>query len=147
MGLGWHHYLLVSALTGGSKKTVAFAIKHKKPWLHIYRDGKRSIMSEVVRRYLQRLHQSPRRSGLLYAFPTRTIKRLDITKLETVSLDLPMELLEKLIKSESGKVQFDVEIISRDERRNNLIALYHTLRNGLARTAEAFKRETGVCFS
>jgi len=123
MGLGGHHYLLVSALTGGSKKTVAFAIKHKKPWLHIYRDGKRSIMSEVVRRYLQRLHQSPRRSGLLYAFPTRTIKRLDITKLETVSLDLPTELLEKLIKSESGKVQFDLEIISRDERRNNLIAL------------------------
>ena len=101
-------------------------------------------MSEVLRRYLERLHQSARRSGLLYAFPTRTIKRLDITKLEIVSPDLPAELVEKLIKSENGKVQFDVEISSRDERRNDLIALYHTLRNGLARTAEAFKRETGV---
>jgi hypothetical protein len=30
---------LAPALTGGSKKTVDFAIKHKKPWLYIYRGG------------------------------------------------------------------------------------------------------------
>ena len=32
-------FSLAPALTGGSKKTAAFAIKHKRPWLHIYRDG------------------------------------------------------------------------------------------------------------
>jgi hypothetical protein len=26
-------------LTGGSRKTAAFAIKHNKPWLHIYQGG------------------------------------------------------------------------------------------------------------
>jgi primosomal replication protein N'' len=102
-------------------------------------------MSEVLRRYLERLHHSARRSGLLYAFPTRTIKRLDIAKLTAVSPDLPSELLERLLKSESGRVQFDLDINSRDERKKaEQLALYHTFRNGLARTAEAFRRETGV---
>ena len=31
-------FSLGPVLTGGSKKTAAFAIKHKKPWLHINRD-------------------------------------------------------------------------------------------------------------
>jgi Circularly permutated YpsA SLOG family len=32
-------FSLAPALTGGSKKTAAFAIKHKKPWLHIIERG------------------------------------------------------------------------------------------------------------
>ena len=36
-------------LTGGSKKTVAFAIKHKKPWLHIYRDGQYDAAELLLR--------------------------------------------------------------------------------------------------
>src|SRR5437870_4904525 len=102
-------------------------------------------MREVLRRYLERLQHSVRRSGLLYAFPTRTIKRLDIAKLASVSPEHPYELLDRLIKSESGKVQFDLDINSRDEqRKSEQLSLYHTFRNGLARTAEAFRRETGV---
>ena len=34
---------------GGSKKTVAFAIKHKKPWLHIYRDGQYDAAQLLLR--------------------------------------------------------------------------------------------------
>jgi hypothetical protein len=32
-------FSLAPALTGGSKKTIKFAIKHKKPWRHISRGG------------------------------------------------------------------------------------------------------------
>ena len=42
-------FSLALALTGGSKKTVAFAIKHKKPWLHIYRDGQYDAAESLLR--------------------------------------------------------------------------------------------------
>ena len=32
-------FSLAPTLTGGSKKTVAFTIKHRKPWIHIHRGG------------------------------------------------------------------------------------------------------------
>jgi hypothetical protein len=32
-------FSLARVLTGGSKKTVAFAIKHNKPWLHLHKGG------------------------------------------------------------------------------------------------------------
>jgi hypothetical protein len=48
--LGRHRYFsLASALTGDSKKTAAFAIKHKKPWLHIYRDGRHDAAESLLR--------------------------------------------------------------------------------------------------
>ena len=92
-------------------------------------------MSEVLRRYLDRLHQSARRSGLLYAFPTRTIRRLDIAKLEIVSPVLPTELIEKLIKSENGKVQFDLELNSQDEKPSG--PHHFQLRGGWTRFASS----------
>jgi Circularly permutated YpsA SLOG family len=42
-------FSLAPALTGGSKKTAAFAIKHKKPWLHIYRDGQYDAAELLLR--------------------------------------------------------------------------------------------------
>jgi Circularly permutated YpsA SLOG family len=42
-------FSLAPVLTGGSKKTVAFAIKHKKPWLHIYRDGQYDAAESLLR--------------------------------------------------------------------------------------------------
>ena len=92
-------------------------------------------MSEVLRRYLDRLHQSARRSGLLSAFPTRTIRRLDIAKLEIVSPVLPTELIEKLIKSENGKVQFDLELNSQDEKPSG--PHHFQLRGGWTRFASS----------
>jgi Circularly permutated YpsA SLOG family len=47
--LGRHRYFLAPALTGGSKKTAAFANKHKKPWLHIYRDGQYDAAELLLR--------------------------------------------------------------------------------------------------
>ena len=44
-------FSLAPALTGGSKKTAAFAIKLKKPWLHIYRDGQYDA-AEVLLRFI-----------------------------------------------------------------------------------------------
>ena len=42
-------FSLAPALTGGSKKTVAFAIKHEKPWRHIYRDGQYDAAELLLR--------------------------------------------------------------------------------------------------
>ena len=42
-------FSLAPALTGGSKKTAAFAIKHKKPWLHIDRDGQYDAAELLLR--------------------------------------------------------------------------------------------------
>ena len=42
-------FSLAPALTGGSKKTVAFAIKHEKPWRHIYRDGQYDAADSLLR--------------------------------------------------------------------------------------------------
>jgi Circularly permutated YpsA SLOG family len=32
-------FSIAPALTGGSKKTIDFAIKHNKPWLHLHKGG------------------------------------------------------------------------------------------------------------
>ena len=42
-------FSFASALTGGTKKTVAFAIKNKKPWLHICRDGQYDAAESLLR--------------------------------------------------------------------------------------------------
>jgi Circularly permutated YpsA SLOG family len=42
-------FSLAPTLTGGSKKTVAFAIKHKKPWIHIHRDGQYDAADLLLR--------------------------------------------------------------------------------------------------
>jgi hypothetical protein len=41
-------FSLAPALTGGSKRTAAFAIK-QKPWLHIYRDGQNDAAELLLR--------------------------------------------------------------------------------------------------
>jgi hypothetical protein len=103
----------------------------------------------VIQRYLERLLRSVRRSGLLNASPTRSIKRLDLMRLKVAGSDLPDDLLTKLIKTDGGKVQFELDLSERelgdeDEKESPEEALYYALTSGLARTAEAFKRETGV---
>ena len=103
----------------------------------------------VIQRYLERLLRSVRRSGLLNAFPTRSVKRLDLMRLRAAGSDLPDDLLTKLIKSDGGKVQFELDLSEREsdnevENESQEEALYYALTSGLARTAEAFKRETGV---
>src|SRR5262245_20068337 len=117
----------------------------------------------VIERYLDRLHHSARRSGLLYAFPTKSVKRLDLTRLRVAGPSLPNEAITRLIRSESGKLQVDLDISQQefDEKtigREQMVStsltkgsgkgmqhvLYYALTSGLARTAEAFRRETGV---
>ena len=119
----------------------------------------------VIRRYLDRLHRSARRSGLLYAFPTKSVKRLDLTRLRVADPSLPNEAITRLIKSERGRLQFDLDISQQESdedatgqggqqmvssalikgsEKNAQQILYYALTSGLARTAEAFKRETGV---
>ena len=119
----------------------------------------------VIQRYLERLHHSARRGGLLYAFPTKSVKRLDLTRLRVANASLPSDAINRLIRSEGGKLQFDLNISKQefeyeaDEQsakptpfpaltggpaKNAQQVLYYALTSGLARTAEAFKRETGV---
>lgn len=103
----------------------------------------------VIQRYLERLLRSVRRSGLLNASPTRSVKRLDLMRLRVAGSNLPDDLLTKLIKSDGGKVQFELDLSERelgdeDEKESPEEALYYALTSGLARTAEAFKRETGI---
>jgi Protein of unknown function (DUF4011) len=115
--------------------------------------SKGRIMAEennlVIHRYLERLLRSVRRSGLLNAFPTRSVKRLDLIRLQVADAALPNDLLTKLIRSDAGKMQFDIDLSQQEsgdgeEKENPQETLYHGLTRGLARTAEAFKRETGV---
>ncbi|HEV7923839.1 MAG TPA: hypothetical protein VGR14_00680, partial [Verrucomicrobiae bacterium] len=75
--------------------------------------------SAVLQRYLERLHHSVRRGGLLYAFPTKSVKRLDLTRFQVAESSLPNDLLTKLIKSESGKIQFDLDISETNEQEDN----------------------------
>jgi len=123
----------------------------------------------VIQRYLDRLHHSTRRGGLLHAVPTRSVKRLDLTRLRVADASLPADAITKLIRSEGGKLQFDLDISQREfeeqpdeqnakptlyaapgggreknREKSAQQALYYALTSGLERTAEAFKRETGV---
>jgi very-short-patch-repair endonuclease len=112
----------------------------------------------VIQRYLERLLASVRRGGLLYAFPTKSVKRLDLVRLRVADPGLPEEALTKLIKSEDGRIQFDLDLSQHVSTSGLLLldsggeskqesaqeTLYYALTRGLARTAEAFKRETGV---
>jgi hypothetical protein len=66
-----HRYFLLG-LTGGSKKTVAFAIKHKKPWLHICRDGQYDA-AESLHRFI-----SDHRIEILNAAGSRASKEPQI---------------------------------------------------------------------
>ena len=42
-------FSLAPVLTGGSKKTVGFAIKYRKPWLHICPDGQYDSTESLLR--------------------------------------------------------------------------------------------------
>ena len=42
-------FSLAPALTGGSKKTIEFAIKHEKPWRHISRSGQYDAPDSLLR--------------------------------------------------------------------------------------------------
>jgi Circularly permutated YpsA SLOG family len=44
-------FSIAPVLSGGSKRTVEFARKHKKPWLHVYRDQKAA--AEQLRRFVE----------------------------------------------------------------------------------------------
>lgn len=103
----------------------------------------------VIQKYLERLLRSVRRSGLLNASPTKSVKRLDLMRFKVASPRLPDDLLTKLIKSDGGEIQFDLDLSQRelgdeDEKETPEESFYYALTSGLARTAEAFKRETGV---
>ena len=50
----------------------------------------------VIQRYLERLLRSVRRSGLLNASPTRSVKRLDLMRLRVAGSNLPDDLLTKM---------------------------------------------------
>jgi very-short-patch-repair endonuclease len=62
---------------------------------------------------------------------------------------VPDDLLTRLIRSDAGKIQFDLDLLEREgdsarDPESPQAVLYAALTAGLARTAEAFKRETGV---
>ena len=46
-------FSIASVLTGGSKKTIDFAIKHKKPWLHLHqgRDHPEATLLRFIREH------------------------------------------------------------------------------------------------
>ncbi|MEI7728383.1 MAG: AAA domain-containing protein [Verrucomicrobiota bacterium] len=106
---------------------------------------KNSSPAAVLQTYLNRLHQTTRRSGLLQAFPTTGFKRMDLMDLALASPAIPRDLLVKLLRSEHGKVSFDLDLTEpAPGQANPQREMYRRLSAGLARTAEAFRRETGV---
>lgn len=99
----------------------------------------------VLGRYLERLHQSARRGGLLQAYPTQGVKRIDLARFSLLSPTTPGDIVTRLLHSEHGKINLDLDISepARGEQ-NPQRDLYLNLATGLARVSDAFKRETGV---
>ncbi len=103
----------------------------------------------VIRRYLDRLLRTVKRGGLLNASPTRSVKRLDLMRFGIARAGLPNELVSTLLRSKNGKVACDLDLSRQEldpdgEAESPEKTLYHAVTSGLLRTAEAFKRETGV---
>ena len=62
-------------------------------------------MQKIIKKYLDRLHESLNRSALLSAFPPkRSTSRLDLHRLSCLDKDLPTELLELLIYSKNASI-------------------------------------------
>jgi len=102
------------------------------------------VQAQAVEHYTRRLLTGVSRSAALKAFPTRTVKRIDLARLRIARPDAPESLLHTLVEPEARyKLTFE-DYRRQDEAGEARRALFTTLRNRLARDAQAAHRETGL---
>ena len=126
-------------------------------------------MQKIIKKYLDRLHESLNRSALLSAFPPkRATSRLDLHRLSCLDKDLPTEFLELLIynKNASITLQFKYdeltelsqeierleenqepvpdELIQKRENLKQIATLHAIFAKKLTRESDFIFRETGL---
>jgi len=101
-------------------------------------------LSKTLESFISRLLQGVSRSPLLKAFPTKTVKRIDLERLRIITDDAPERLIAGLL-SPSGRVRFQFErfaTIGKDGEESR--ELFATLKTKLSRGAQLIFRETGL---
>jgi hypothetical protein len=88
-------FFLDPALSGGSMKTVGFALKHNKPCLHIH-----SVMSDAPQRLRTFLDDNIIK--VLNVAGPRACKKHKVTQFVVATLDLVFNLSSNLAVSKSG---------------------------------------------
>ena len=102
------------------------------------------VQEQAVSNYIRRLLSGVGRSAVLRAFPTRTVKRIDLERFRVAQPDAP-ELLVKTLVQPEGRYQLVFQHYREpDDRGAQSRALFTTLRSKLAREAQAAHRETGL---
>ncbi|WP_289267037.1 AAA domain-containing protein [Nitrospira tepida] len=102
------------------------------------------VQERVVSTYIRRLLGGVGRSAILRAFPTRTVKRIDLARLRIAGEPAPEELVQGLVKPEGRYRLVFRHYREPGERGKQSQALFTTLRTKLAREAQAAHRETGL---
>jgi hypothetical protein len=102
------------------------------------------VQEQVISKFIQRLLSSVSRSAVLKAFPTRTVKRIDLARFHIAHPEAPGKLVQALVKPE-GRYRLVFQDYRRtDDRGRQSQALFTTLRTKLAREAQAVHRDTGI---
>lgn len=101
------------------------------------------VQEQAVSNYIRRLLSSVSRSAVLRAFPTRAVKRIDLSRFRVAHADAPEQMVEKLVQP-SGRYRLVFEKQQSSEARAESQALFTALRTKLAREAQAAHRETGL---
>jgi very-short-patch-repair endonuclease len=102
------------------------------------------VQERVVSNFISRLLSGVGRSAILRAFPTRTVKRIDLERFRVADEHAPEELVRALVLPE-GRYRIIFRQYREPGDRGDLSrALFTTLRSKLAREAQAAHRETGL---
>ena len=102
------------------------------------------VQEQVISKFIQRLLSSVSKSAVLKAFPTRTVKRIDLARFRIAHSEAPEKLVQALVQPE-GRYRLVFQDYRRaDDRGSQSQALFTTLRTKLAREAQAVHRDTGI---
>ncbi|MEX0802769.1 MAG: DUF4011 domain-containing protein, partial [Candidatus Binatia bacterium] len=102
------------------------------------------VQEKSVATYINRLMSGVSRSAVLKAFPTRTVKRIDLSRFRIAYSNAPEEMVQTLVRPESTHRLVFADYRHADQRGTESRALLTTLRTKLSREAEAAHRETGL---
>lgn len=107
-------------------------------------DSKPKPTRKMLESFIARLLQGVNRSPLLKAFPTKTIKRIDLERFRIISSDAPERLVSGLLGS-LGQVHLHFENFSASGKKGEESReLFSILKTKLCREAQLIFRETGL---
>lgn len=102
------------------------------------------MATQVLTHYIDRLTRGVSRSAVLRAFPTRTIKRIDLDRFTVAGEGAPNALVGALVQPE-GRYRLDLRDLGRSGGRGEESRqLFTTLKTSLMREAREVQRETGL---